>query len=87
MLGGAAEPLFAADDVGDLHEVVVYDVSQMVGGHAVGFDEHLVVEAFGFEGNNSPDFVFEFYGFVSRNVEPDDVRVAGLESSFYLVLR
>ncbi len=31
------KPFFAADDMGDFHEVVVDDIGEVVGGEVVGF--------------------------------------------------
>ena len=45
MQGSTGQPLFATDDMGDFHEMVVDDVGQMIGGQLVGtLEEHLVVE-------------------------------------------
>ena len=44
VLGGGGDPLLGADDVGDLHEVVVDDVGEVVGGEAVGLEQDLVVD-------------------------------------------
>ena len=38
------DPLLGADHVGDLHQVIVDDVGEMVGGEAVGLHQHLVVD-------------------------------------------
>ena len=42
--GKGGQPFFAPDDVGDFHQVVIHDVGEVIGGHAVGFVEHFVVE-------------------------------------------
>ena len=59
MLGGGGDPLFGADDVGDLHEVVVDYVGEVVGGVAVGFEEDLVVDVVVVEGYCAAEFVGE----------------------------
>ena len=38
-------PLLAADDVADLHQVIVDDDREMIGGEPVRLQQHLVVEA------------------------------------------
>ena len=44
VLGGGGDPFFGADDVGDVHEVVIDDVGEVIGGEAVGLHEDLVVD-------------------------------------------
>ena len=51
VFGGGGDPLFGADDVGDLHEVVVDDIGEVVGGEAVGLHEDLVVDVGVLEGD------------------------------------
>jgi hypothetical protein len=43
VLGRRGDPLLAADDVGDPHEVVVDDDGEVVGREAVGLEDDLVV--------------------------------------------
>ena len=59
VLGRGGDPLLGADDVGDLHEVVVDDVGEMVSGEAVGLHEHLVVDVVVVEGDGVAKFVAE----------------------------
>ena len=59
VLGGGGDPLFGADDVGDVHEVVVDDVGEVVGGEAVGLHEDLVVDVVVVEGDVAAEFVAE----------------------------
>ena len=51
VLGGGGDPFLGADDVGDLHQVVVDDVGEVVGGEAVGLHEDLVVDVVVVEGD------------------------------------
>jgi hypothetical protein len=57
MLGRGGYPLFGADDVGDLHEVIVDDVGEMVGGEAVGLHQHLIVDVVVLEGDVAAQLV------------------------------
>ncbi len=66
VLGGRGDPLFGADDVGDLHEVIVDDVGEVVGGEAVGLHEDLIVDVVVVEGDVVAEFVAEG-GFAGRN--------------------
>ncbi len=56
---GGGDPLFGADDVGDLHEVIVDDVGEVIGGEAVGLHEDLIVDVGVLEGDVSAEFVAE----------------------------
>nr|GFC95469.1 hypothetical protein [Tanacetum cinerariifolium] len=38
------QPLLAPNDVGDVHQVVVHDVGQVVGRHAIRLHQHLVID-------------------------------------------
>ena len=44
VLGGRGNPLLGADDVRDLHDVIVHHVGQVIGGIAVGLEQHLIVD-------------------------------------------
>ena len=57
VLGGGGDPLFGADDVGDVHEVIVDDVGEVVGGKAVGLHEDLVVDVGVLEGDVAAELV------------------------------
>ena len=57
VLGGGGDPLLGADDVGDLHEVVVDYVGEVVGGVAVGLEEDLVVDVVVVEGDVAAELV------------------------------
>ena len=66
------QPLLAADDFSDLHQVVVHDVGEVVGRELVGpLPEHLVVESGAVDFYMSPDEVVHTYGLVLRHLEPD----------------
>ena len=54
------QPLLAADDVGNLHQVVVDDVGQVVGGQLVGtLEQHLVVDDVGLHAHLATDQVID----------------------------
>ena len=59
VLGRGGDPLLGADDVGDLHEVVVDDVGEVVGREAVGLEQHLVVDVVVREGDVAAQLVAE----------------------------
>ena len=44
MLGRRIDPLLAADHVGDLHQMIVHHVGEMIGRQAVGFKQDLRVD-------------------------------------------
>ena len=58
VLGHGAQPLLAPDHVGGPHEVVVADVGEVIGGDAVGLQQHLVDDVLGHL-DPAPDQVLE----------------------------
>ena len=66
------KPFFAADDMGDFHEVVVDDIGEVVGREVVGFHEDLVVDGFAVELDIAANEVFEFDDFVRDFLANDE---------------
>ena len=82
------QPLLAADDVRDLHQVVVDDVGKVVGGQRVGrFVEHLVVQRRGVDLHVSADQVVHRDRFVFGHPEADHPLVAAFDACLHLVGR
>ena len=80
------QPLFAADDVRHLHQPVVDDVCQVVGGQRVGrFVEHLVVQRRGVDLHVSADQVVHRDRFVFGHPEADHPLVAAVEARLHLL--
>src|SRR5262249_5590468 len=81
LLRRRADPLLAADDVADLHQVIVDDDREMIGREAVGLQDHLVVGK-GRAGLPA-DQVVEDQRRIVRDEHPDDrlVGEAGLAGS------
>ena len=71
------EPLLPPHHVGDLHQVIVYDVGQVVGGHAIGLEQHLVVEGVGVNHHFAPHQVGEPDLFVLRHPETYHIGLPG----------
>lgn len=82
VLGRGDEPLGASDDVGDVHEVVVDDVGEVVGRVAVSLDEDEVVLVLALL-VVAVDAVDEG-GAAALSVEADDVGFAGGGAAFGL---
>ena len=59
VLRGAGDPLLAARDVADLHQVVVDDDGQVVGREAVALEQHLIVDQAVLELDPAADQVVE----------------------------
>ena len=57
ILGGGRQVLAAPDHVGNAHQVVVDDVGEVVGGQAVGLEQHLIVQGAVFHGDVPKDRV------------------------------
>ena len=79
VLGRGGEVLVAAQHVGDAHGVVVDDVGEVIGGHAVGLDEDVVVQLGAVHGDVAVEHVVK--GGLARlgHVLPDDVGDARVE--------
>ena len=85
--GRGGKVLHAAHDMGDTHEVVVDDVGEVIGGHAVLLDEDHVVHGFRIlEGHLAENRVgiagFAFGG----RIHPDGPRDAGIQLLLYFFL-
>ena len=68
------KPLFAANDVGNVHEPVVHHVGQVVGGHAVALEQDFVVQIQGIDTHPAANAVLKFNLFVARQLDADHVR-------------
>jgi len=70
---GTGEPFFTPKGVRDLHQVVVYDYGQVIGGHSVRLEENLVIDAIGGKGHISPDEVGEVNFFSGHDFDTNDM--------------
>ena len=82
---GRRQPLFTTDDVGDLHQVVVDDVGQVVGGHAVALEEHLVVQQAAVHGDVATDEVVHGDVKVLGELEAHHVGLAAVDATLHFV--
>ena len=64
--------------MGDIHRMVVHDVGQVVGRHAVGLVQHLVVQLAQPEGDVAPDHVVHRDFPFGRDLEPHHVMLPGV---------
>ncbi len=78
------QPFFAADHVGDVHGVVIDDVGQVVGGHAVALEEDFVVQVQGVDAYPAADAVFKFYFLIAGHFDPNDIGLAGVQTTLHL---
>ena len=64
------QPFLSADNFGDLHQVVVHDVGQVVGGQFIGpFPQHFVVQGVGVHFHVAADEVVHLDDAVFRHLE------------------
>ena len=61
----------------DLHGVVVDDVGEVVGWHAIALEQYFVVEVVGIDNNPTADEVRETDVAVARHFHADNVGFAG----------
>ncbi|MNI13791.1 hypothetical protein D3C73_670280 [compost metagenome] len=85
MLRHRCQPLLAAGDVGDLHQVVVDDVCHVIGRHAVALDEHLHVNRIPRDRDVAINAVGKVAGSLGRDFHAHDGAFAGghLRSDFF----
>ena len=62
MVGCGGQPLLSAQHIGDVHQVVIHDHSQVVDGHAVALQEHGVVQGGRVDRNAAPDQIVDLDG-------------------------
>ena len=82
---GRGQPFLATDDVGDLHQVVVNDIGQVVGGHAVALEEHFVVEQTAVHGDIATNKVVDSDVNVVRELEAHHVGLATVNAVLHFV--
>ena len=76
MLGSRTDPLFASHDMGDAHQVVIHHRGEVIGRHAVGFDQNRIVDSIGIPFQPAPNVVVYDDGCVARDALPDHERLA-----------
>ena len=83
---GGGQPLFAADDVRNFHQMVVDDVSQMVRGQFVGtLVEHFVVENVALHAHLATNHVVHQHLAARLNLEAHHVLLAVVDEASHLV--
>jgi len=86
VLGRGGEVFAAADNVRDAHEMIVHHVGKVVGGQAVGFEKHLVLELLVFHGDGAEGGVAETGRALARHLLADDEGFAGAHACDGLVV-
>ena len=80
--GGAGQPFVAAEDVADLHGVVIDDGGEVVGGEAVGLEQDVVVQEAILEGDVAAEGVGDNGGAFVGHLEADDAAAALMRDRF-----
>ena len=86
VLGGGGQILAAADDVGNAHQVVIHHVGEVVGGHAVGLNQNLVVQFLDVDLDMAVDHIVETGHAGFGDLLADDVRLTGGQLGVDLLL-
>ena len=81
----ARQPLFATDHMRNAHEVIVHDVGEVVSGHAVALEEHLVIDVGAVYHHPSTYDVLEAHLGVARHFQPDHVFIATRQTFLHFV--
>ena len=87
VLGGGGEILAAPHHMGDAHQVVVDHVGEVIGGQAVPFQQHLVVQGLVLHGDVAENGVVEGGGALVGDALADDVGLAGVHPALGLLGR
>ena len=85
VLGGAGQILVAPYHMGDAHGMIVHHVGKIVGGHAVGLDEDLVVQGGVLHGNIPVDLIVEGGGALLGHLLPDHIGHARIQLLLHLL--
>ena len=85
--GGTGQPLLAPHHVRDRHQVVVHDVGQVVGGHAVALEQHLVIDVAALHHHPSPDAVLEANLLMAGHFQPHHIGFSVRQPGLHLVRR
>lgn len=87
VLGRAGNPFFATQDVGNLHQVIIHDVGEVISGEAVAFDEDEIILLRIWIGDGAADDINKISGAVEGHFEANDGRRAGGEGAGDFVWR
>ena len=82
------QPFLAADYLRDFHQVVIYDIGQVVGGELIGpLPEHFVVQGVGVHFHVPADKVVHLHDAVQGHLEADGPVRGGFQQAFHFLLR
>ena len=83
---GRWQPLFSANDMADAHQIIVNDVRQMVGRHAIALEQNFVIHGGGIHDHPSANFIVKANLFLSGQFDANHVGISAFQTSFHLVL-
>ena len=85
--GEGRKPLLSADHLRNLHQMVIHDVGQVIGGKLVGsFPQDLIIESVGVDLDMTPYEVVHLHDVVFRHLEADCPIGGFLEETLCLFL-
>ncbi|OPZ78729.1 MAG: hypothetical protein BWY77_01450 [bacterium ADurb.Bin431] len=73
VLGHGTQPLLAADDMGDLHEMIIHDIGQVIGRIAIRLEQHLVIHLLAVKDHMAADLILDLELAPLRNEQADGV--------------
>ncbi len=86
MQGRTGQPLLTTDDMRDLHEVVVYDIGQVIGGQFVGtLVKHLIVEDVALDTHLAANHIVDQHLAAGLNLEAHHILAAILYLCVHLL--
>ena len=86
VLGCRSQVLAAPDHMGDMHQVVVDDVGEVVGGISVRLEQHLILNFLILNGDGAEHCVLKSGGASKGHLLPNHVRRAGIQQTLDLLL-
>ena len=59
MMCCAWQPFFAADHIGDLHQMIIDDIGEMISWITICFQKHFIIQLSTVENDLTPDFILD----------------------------
>src|SRR5690606_960829 len=75
------QPFLSPDHMGDAHQMVIYNISEMIGGHAIRLHQYFIIKCIGMHQYPASDHIIEPHFFFTGNFHPYHVRFTGGQRS------
>ncbi len=85
MFGRGVDPLLTTQYVGNAHQVVIYDVGQVIGRQTVGLHQHLHIDLFPRDVDLATQHVLHLAGAFARHFHPYDMGLTCRNAGTHLI--